>query len=46
MKILYFTDPHNSDTPPLMRTSTYCEDILEKQEQLVEPAKKCDLVIC
>jgi len=46
MKILYFTDPHNSDTPPLMRTSTYCEDILEKQEQLIEPAKKCDLVIC
>lgn len=46
MKILYFTDPHNSDTPPLMRTSTYCEDILKKQEQLIEPAKKCDLVIC
>jgi len=45
-KILYFTDPHNSATPPLMRTGSYCEDILKKQEQLVEPAKKCDLVVC
>lgn len=46
MKILYFTDPHNSDTAPLMRVESYCEDILKKQEQLIEPAKKCDLVIC
>lgn len=46
MKILYFTDPHNSDTAPLMRTESYCENILNKQEQLIEPAKKCDLVIC
>ncbi|MCK4497505.1 MAG: metallophosphoesterase family protein, partial [Candidatus Aenigmarchaeota archaeon] len=46
MKILFFTDAHNSDTSPLMRTASYCEDILKKQEQLVEPAKRCDLVIC
>jgi len=26
--------------------STYCEDILKKQEQLIKPAKECDLVVC
>jgi DNA repair exonuclease SbcCD nuclease subunit len=29
-----------------MRTESYCEDILKKQEQLIAPAKECDLVIC
>jgi len=46
MKILYFTDPHNSDAPPRMRMPSYTEDILAKQEALIEPAKKCDIVIC
>ena len=46
MKILFFTDPHNSDTPPRMRLASYREDILKKQEALIEPAKKCDMVIC
>lgn len=45
-KILYYSDPHNSDRPPLMRKEDYCEEILRKQEQLIEPAKKCDVVIC
>jgi len=44
--MLFFSDPHNADLPPRMRTSSYCEDILVKQEALIEPAKKCDFVIC
>jgi len=43
--ILFFTDPHNSDTPPRMRRDSYREDILKKQEFLIEPAKKADVVI-
>jgi len=46
IKVLFYTDPHNSDRPPLMRKEDYCEEILRKQEQLIEPAKGCDLVIC
>ena len=43
--ILFFTDPHNSDTPPRMRRERYREQILYKQEMLIEPAKKADIVI-
>lgn len=46
MKILFFSDPHNSDTPPRMRKSGYRDEILLKQTQLISIAKKCDLVIC
>jgi DNA repair exonuclease SbcCD nuclease subunit len=46
MKILYYTDPHNSDTPPRMRKRGYRDEILLKQIQLIETAKKCDIVIC
>lgn len=46
MKILYFTDPHNADEPPRMRVDGYREQILQKQANLISPAKKCDMVIC
>lgn len=46
MKILFFTDPHNSDTPPRSRKEGYREEILAKQNALIVPAKGCDLVIC
>lgn len=46
MKILFFTDPHNSDKAPEMRKETYTEDIVKKQEQLVSLAKDYDAVIC
>jgi len=29
-----------------MRTSSYREDILAKQQALIEPAKKCDIAVC
>jgi len=45
ISILFFTDPHNSDTPPRMRKEGYRDEILAKQEFLIEPAKKADLVI-
>jgi len=45
VKILFFTDPHNAERAPRSRVETYMEDLLDKQEQLIEPAKKCDLVI-
>lgn len=44
-RILFFTDPHNSDTPPLRRTKSYREDILAKQEFIIPYAKKCDFTI-
>lgn len=45
MKILFFTDPHNSDTPPRMRKDNYMEAILKKQEELIIVAKTCDMVV-
>jgi len=42
LKILFLTDTHNADFPPRMRKASYMEDILAKQEALIEPAKKCD----
>jgi DNA repair exonuclease SbcCD nuclease subunit len=48
MKLLFFTDPHNADHPPKMRVDGYCEQILEKQEQILKIAQeeKVDYVIC
>jgi len=46
MRILFFTDPHNADHPPRMRKASYMEDILFKQQELVQIAKTCDLTIC
>jgi len=43
--ILFFTDPHNSDTPPRRRKEGYREQILAKQEFLIESAQKADIVI-
>jgi len=45
-EILFWSDPHNSDTPPRMRKDSYCEDILAKQEKIAELSKGYDLVIC
>lgn len=45
MKILFFSDPHNSDTPPRMRRDNYTESILKKQEELILVAKNCDMVV-
>jgi DNA repair exonuclease SbcCD nuclease subunit len=45
MRILYYTDPHHSDTAPIMRQDTYRTDILNKEEQILKAAKKCDAVI-
>lgn len=44
-RILFFTDAHNSDTPPMRRTKSYREDILAKQEFIIPYAKKCDFVV-
>jgi len=44
-RILFMTDPHNSDTPPLRRTKSYREDILAKQEFIIPYAKKCDFTV-
>lgn len=43
--ILFWSDPHNSDQPPRMRKEGYREQILAKQEFLIKPAQKADLVI-
>lgn len=43
--ILFFTDPHNSDTPPRMRREGYRDQILKKQEDIIPYAKKADLTI-
>lgn len=45
LRLLYFTDPHNSDTPPLMRQDTYCTDIINKQLKILDEARGCDAVI-
>lgn len=44
-RILFMTDPHNSDTPPLRRTKSYRDDILAKQEFIIPYAKKCDFTV-
>lgn len=46
MKLLFYADPHNCDTPPRRRKPTYAQDILDKQAQLIPIARECDLVIC
>lgn len=46
MKLLFFTDPHNSDTPPRMREDSYFEDILAKQEEVAKLSKKHDVTLC
>jgi DNA repair exonuclease SbcCD nuclease subunit len=45
MKILFFTDAHNAEHPPRMRLPLYREEILDKQKQLLEVAKECDLTV-
>ena len=44
-KVLYFTDPHNSDQPPRMRREGYREQILKKQELIIPVAKKVEMTI-
>lgn len=45
VKLLFFSDPHNSDTPPLMRRQGYRDEILEKQAFIIPHAKKADVTI-
>lgn len=45
LRVLFYTDPHHSDTAPMMRQETYRTDILNKEEQILKAAKKCDGVI-
>lgn len=47
-RIIFFTDPHNSDTPPRMRKDSYREEILEKQVQVLGLIEEYhpDLVVC
>lgn len=45
VNILFYTDPHNSDTPPRMRREGYCEQILNKQISIIPHAKAVDLTI-
>lgn len=45
LKILFFTDAHNSDTPPRRRTESYRDDILRKQEFIISNAKEADVTI-
>jgi DNA repair exonuclease SbcCD nuclease subunit len=46
LDLLWFSDPHNSDTPPRSRKDSYTEDILVKQEAIAKQSKSYDLVIC
>jgi len=46
MRLIFWSDPHNSDAPPRMRRDSYMKDILDKQAFLIEPSKGVDLVIC
>jgi DNA repair exonuclease SbcCD nuclease subunit len=45
LTVLWFSDPHNSDTPPRSRKDSYMEDILAKQEKIAEVSKDYDLVL-
>lgn len=45
VSILFFTDPHNSDTPPRSRKEGYRDEILAKQEFLVPYAKEVSITI-
>jgi DNA repair exonuclease SbcCD nuclease subunit len=43
--VLFFTDPHNSDTPPRMRREGYRDQILAKQAYIIPFAKQADITI-
>lgn len=45
VSILFFSDPHNSDTPPRSRKEGYRDEILDKQAFLIPHAQKADLTI-
>lgn len=46
-RLMVMNDPHNSDRPPLGRTETYEDDILAKQEECWDIARrtKCDFIV-
>ena len=46
MRLGCFTDPHNADIAPRRRRESYTQDILDKQAFLIEPFRKCDVVLC
>lgn len=45
MRLLFFTDAHLSDRPPVARSPAYCDEIFEKLEECREIAKGCDFSI-
>ena len=47
IRFMVVNDQHNSDRPPIGRTETYADDIIAKQEECWEIARrtKCDFVV-
>lgn len=43
MRLLFWTDPHLDEKPPLARSDSYCEDIFRKMEELAEIARTVDV---
>lgn len=45
VRLLFWTDLHIAERPPLARSDSYCEDLFAKLEELKVLAKSCDLTI-
>lgn len=46
MKLLFFTDLHLSERPPLARSDSYVDDLFAKLEELKELAGSVDVTVC
>jgi len=45
MRLLFWTDPHLADRPPIARSSRYCDEIFEKINEIKDLARSVDLTI-
>lgn len=46
MKVLFFSDVHLAERPPLARAPSYADDLFAKLEEIRELAGTCDVTIC